>query len=91
MYIYCEGSSSWLHPKCAFENNDFALTLTPEQWKTCNLCNGSTTTIQNSKQTLYHKVCSLHEGATSANSAGDTDCYVINCFSLELRFDVREF
>ena len=81
MYIYCEGCSSWLHPKCAFGNNDLALTSTPEQWKTCNLlCNGSTTTIHNSKQTLYHRVCSLHERATSANSVGDTD-YGIKVFN----------
>ena len=81
MYIYCEGCSSWLHPKCAFGNNDLALTLTSEQWKTCNLlCNGSTTTIHNSKQTLYHRVCSLHERATSANSLGDTD-YSIRVFN----------
>ena len=81
MYIYCEGCRSWLHPKCAFGKNDLALTLTPEQWKTCNLlCNGSTTTIHNSKQTLYHSVCSLHERATSANSVGDID-YSIKVFN----------
>ena len=77
MYIYCESCSSWLHSECAFEKNDLALTLTPEQWKTCNLLwIGSTTTIHNSKQTLYHKVCSLHEGATAVNSVVDTDCSI---------------
>ena len=55
LYIYCEGCSSWLHPKCAFDNNDLASTLTPEQWKTCNLlCNGSTTTIHNIKAVSFN-------------------------------------
>ena len=44
------------------------------------LCNGSTTTIHNSKQTLNHRVCSLHERATSANSVGDTN-YSIRVFN----------
>ena len=35
--------------------------------------------IHHCKQTLYHKVCSLHEGATAANSVGDTD-YSIRVF-----------
>ena len=76
MYIglYCEGCRSWSHPKCVFENKDLALTLTPGQRKSCNLLDdGFTTTMRNSMQIFYYKICSLHQGSTATNDVVGTD------------------
>ena len=64
LYVLCETCNMWLHPKCVFDNDHLALTLTKKQWERCRcICKGKNITNVhaknpvncNEKQIFYHK------------------------------------
>ena len=72
LYVFCQTCSLWLHPKCVFDDDDLALTLTRQQWNKCNLAckDKKDQSVDEEKQTLYHIV----RLTKHCNSSDEKEC-----------------
>ena len=61
MYVYCETCLNWLHPRCVFDQNDLAITLTSDQWDKCSCACRGKKINHGSKQVMYHNVIPKNE------------------------------